>query len=62
MMSECKVCKERQTEINRILKAYKKDKKIYMIAISCLIITNFFTLAYGKAGISMLFNFIKDKF
>lgn len=36
VMSECKVCAEKQREINRILSSYKKDKKFFwkVIAIS----------------------------
>jgi hypothetical protein len=61
-MSECKVCKERQHEINRILRAYQKDKKVYRYAIIAEGILILFLAAFGKSGITMLFDFVKDKF
>ena len=67
-MTKCKLCAERQTEIDRILKAYKKDKdnfkkekKNYKIVILVLFGLEILTVAFGKDGILMLFDIVKDK-
>jgi hypothetical protein len=54
----CKLCQERQTEINRILKAYRKDKKIYGIVIAILMGELILTIAYGSDGILLLVNIL----
>jgi hypothetical protein len=59
---ECLVCIERKHEISRILSAYKKDKKVYRYAIIAEGILILFLAAFGKSGITMLFDFVKDKF
>ena len=58
-MSECKLCKERQLEINRILKAYKRDKKIGLWVVGILLAELILSLAYGKDGIIMLVDIIQ---
>ena len=56
----CKLCDERQKEINRILKAYTRDKKIYRITIAALFALNILTIAFGTKGIKMFLDiFIK---
>ena len=58
---ECAVCEEKQKEINRILNAYKKDKKFYRYVILFLFITNIMTLAFGSDGVKMLFDLFSSK-
>jgi len=56
----CKVCEEKQREINRILRSYKSDKKIYRVVIIALFVLNILTLAFGTKGIKMFIDmFIK---
>ena len=44
-MPKCKMCDELRLERDRILKAYRRDKKYYLITIAIL----GSTLIYGKA-------------
>lgn len=54
----CLICKEKQVEINRILKAYAKEKKLLFIIIGILFLTNLFTLAFGAKGLTMVFELV----
>ena len=65
----CKLCEERQKEIDRILKGYRKDKdnwkrerKIWAIAAGVLIAELIMSLAYGKDGILLLIEIIMKWF
>lgn len=62
----CSLCKERETEIKRILAGYKKDKtwyrkviKILSISLGIILFELILTLTYGKEGISIGFNLAK---
>jgi hypothetical protein len=59
-MTTCKICAEKQIEINRILLSYKKDKKFYRKVILGLIITLVVTAFMGSDGITLLFDTAKD--
>jgi hypothetical protein len=59
---ECVLCAERKHEISRILAAYKKDKKYYRYAIIAEAVLILFLAAFGRKGIIMLFNFVKEIF
>jgi hypothetical protein len=59
-MPKCKVCSEKDTEIRRILTAYRKDKKKYEKVIICLIIAVIFAGIFGPDGVIMLTDIIKD--
>ena len=61
-MTDKDLAAERQREINRILKAYRKDKKLGLLIIGVLVLSNFLTIAFGKEGLKMLMDFIKDIF
>jgi hypothetical protein len=54
-MSICKVCVEKQIEIDRILKAYGRDKKMYLIIIGVLLIA----LLYGEERLFSLTELLK---
>ena len=67
MPTKCKLCEERQVEIDRILKSYKKDKdnfrndkKNYKKVILGLFILEILTIAFGSDGILMLFNLLRS--
>ncbi len=53
MSKECALCKEKQSEINRILKAYAKDKKMYRYVILGIGILLLLVTAFGVDGIRM---------
>ena len=59
-MKECNTCIEKEKEIKRILKAYKKDKivarKLLIVMGAALLLTT----AFGKEGIKMLFDVAKE--
>lgn len=59
-MAECKLCKEKDTEIRRILKGYTKDKKIYRIVIIVQFSLLLLITAFGADGIKMAMEFAKD--
>lgn len=61
-MSNCPICHEKQIRINALLKGYKRDKKIGLITIGCLLVELILTLAYGKDGIMMGIEIIKGVF
>ena len=50
--------KEKQSEINRILKAYQKDKKFYRILVIVLALLVILSLAFGREGITMLADWV----
>lgn len=52
-MAECKLCAEKQREINRILKAFKKNNKKNTIIISTLGGLLLLVTAFGKEGLTM---------
>ena len=59
-MKDCPLCKERETEIKRILKSYKHDKKVYRIVILSLFVLELFTLAFGSKGLLMIKDIILE--
>jgi hypothetical protein len=70
-MAKCQVCEEKQIEIKRILKAYKADKEAYeeklhkktMLHLKIeggLVILSMLVLAFGKQGIVMIIDLIKE--
>ena len=59
-MGKCNLCAEKEKRIHAILKGYKADKLIYRKIILALAIMNVLTLAFGKEGIQMLFDAVKE--
>lgn len=51
---KCVLCDEREKEIKRILRSYKKDKKVYRYVIIALFVLELFTLAFGSKGLLMV--------
>ena len=67
MAKVCKLCEERQREIDRILKGYRADKaafrkkeKIYLIAIGVLVLISIVIAALGPDGVYAIFDFAKE--
>lgn len=56
----CKACEEKDRRIRALLSGYRKDKKIYRIAIIALFILNMLVLAFGANGVKMGFDFFKE--
>jgi hypothetical protein len=59
-MSKCVLCQEKQVEIDRILAAYAKDKKLYHKVMGALSILLLFVTAFGTNGLTYLLDFAKD--
>ena len=58
----CDVCVEKQREINRILAAYRKDKKfLRRVAMGEAVIIIMY-LSFGTSGIKMIFDVITGIF
>lgn len=58
----CEVCKEKQTEINRILKSYKDDKKKFYIIIGIQMALLLVVSSLGKDGVSTILDATIKKF
>ena len=52
--------KEKESEIRRILGSYKKDKSFYRKVIGGSFLLNALTLAFGKQGLTMFIELMKD--
>lgn len=61
MARECPVCAERQKEIDRILSAYGKDKKLYQKIIGILGGVFILYIIFGPDIIMFFLNIFKDK-
>nr|BDD44672.1 hypothetical protein 3 [Legionellales bacterium] len=59
-MGDCKICKEKQIEINRILRAYCKDKKVYRIVIIVQFALLLLLAAFGAEGLILAMDFAQD--
>lgn len=66
-MPKCKVCEEKQTEIDRILKAYRKDKenadkkiKTHLKIEGALVGITILTAFFGKDGINIILDLVRE--
>jgi uncharacterized protein YqhQ len=58
----CEICKEKQVEINRILSAYKKDKKNMGITIAVLGFILLIVSSLGRDGVITILDAVLNKF
>jgi recombinational DNA repair protein RecR len=58
----CEVCKEKQSEISRILKAYKDDKKKFYIIIAVQMALLLIVSSLGKEGVQFILDATIKKF
>ena len=59
MAKECVLCKERDSELKRILTAYKKDKLLYRKIILVEGVIMLFLAAFGADGLRIVSDIIK---